>query len=70
MELGQVRERVNAQTYREVLRGKFRSTAADVLLLAIGLQESRFEHRQQIGGPARSFWQFERGGGVDDADDS
>ena len=64
MELAQVRERVIAQTYREVLPGKFRSTAADVLLLAIGLQESRFEHRQQIGGPARSFWQFERGGGV------
>lgn len=37
---------------------------ARVMLLAIGLQESRFEHRRQIGGPARGFWQFERGGGV------
>lgn len=35
--------------------------AARVMLLAIGLQESRFMHRQQIGGPARGFWQFEKG---------
>lgn len=39
---------------------------ARVLLMAIGLQESRFEHRYQIvkgggKGPARGFWQFERG---------
>lgn len=34
------------------------------MMLAIGLQESRFTHRQQIGGPARGFWQFEKGGGV------
>ena len=35
------------------------------MLLAIGLQESRFEHRRQMSnGPARSFWQMERGGGV------
>jgi hypothetical protein len=40
------------------------SKPARVELLAIGLQESRFEHRRQIGGPARGFWQFERGGGV------
>ena len=32
---------------------------ARAMLYAIGLQESRFEHRKQIGGPARSFWQFE-----------
>lgn len=37
---------------------------AHVMLLAIGLQESRFLHRRQIGGPARGFWQFEQGGGV------
>lgn len=38
---------------------------ARVMLLAIGLQESRFEHRRQMGnGPARGFWQFEKGGGV------
>ncbi|MCH4575012.1 hypothetical protein ACOTCJ_11505 [Achromobacter xylosoxidans] len=35
--------------------------AARVMLMAIGLQESRFTHRQQIGGPARGFWQFEKG---------
>jgi len=40
------------------------SRNATVILLAIGLQESRFIHRLQIGGPARGFWQFERGGGV------
>lgn len=44
--------------------------AARVALLAIGLQESRFEHRRQLVGkpalpvgPAKGFWQFERGGG-------
>ena len=35
-----------------------------VLMLAIGLQESRFKHRRQISGPARGYWQFEQGGGV------
>jgi hypothetical protein len=42
---------------------------ARVLLLAIGLQESRFMHRFQkvagrpyVKGPARGFWQFEQGG--------
>lgn len=35
---------------------------AHEMLLAIGLQESRFEHRRQVGGPARGFWQFERNG--------
>lgn len=35
---------------------------ARLLLLAIGLQESRFEYRRQLGnGPARGFWQFELG---------
>lgn len=35
---------------------------ARVLLLAIGMQESRFEFRRQLGdGPARSFWQDELG---------
>ena len=32
------------------------------MVLAIGLQESRFEHRRQISGPARGVFQFERGG--------
>lgn len=45
------------------------SLRARVMLLAIGLQESKFVHRAQVlngggKGPARGFWQFERGGGV------
>lgn len=41
------------------------SASARVMLLAIGLQESLFEYRRQMGnGPAMGFWQFERGGGV------
>jgi hypothetical protein len=41
------------------------SLKARIMLLATGLQESRFEHRRQMGnGPARGFWQFEKGGGV------
>ena len=44
---------------------------ARVMLLAIGLQESRFVHRRQLVGsppkpigPAKSFWQGEKGGGM------
>jgi len=37
---------------------------ARVMLLMIGLQESRFKHRRQIGGPAHGFYQFEKNGGV------
>lgn len=33
--------------------------SARAMLLAIALQESRLEHRRQIGGPARGFYQFE-----------
>lgn len=43
---------------------QMRSDAALVQLYATGLQESRFVHRKQIGGPAMGFWQFEEGGGV------
>lgn len=46
------------------------SSRARVMLYAIGLQESRFEHRRQLvgnpprpAGPAKGFWQFERRGG-------
>ncbi len=35
-----------------------------VMLMAIAGQESVWAHRRQICGPARSYWQFERGGGV------
>ena len=45
-----------------LLNGVPDSRESRCLLLAIGLQESRFEHRRQMGnGPARGFWQFERG---------
>lgn len=44
-----------------ILPAKMDTLEAKVMLLAIGLQESRFEHRRQIGGPARGFWQFEQG---------
>lgn len=38
---------------------------AKAMLIAIGLQESRFEYRRQMNeGPAKGFWQFEQGGGV------
>lgn len=48
----------------ELLPSRMDSDRARVMLLAIGLQESRLTHRRQIGGPARGLWQFERGGGV------
>lgn len=54
-----------------LLPAKMDSDAARVMLLAIGLQESRFMYRfQKVAGkpkqkgPARGFFQFERGGGV------
>ena len=40
------------------------SHPAEVMLLAIALQESNAEHRWQVKGPARGWWQFERGGGL------
>jgi len=42
----------------------FDSREARIMLRAIGLQESKFETRQQYHGPARSFWQHEKGGGI------
>ena len=48
----------------DLLPARMDSPEARVMLLAIGLQESRFTHRRQVGGPARGFWQFEKGGGV------
>jgi len=55
----------------KILPGKMDSPAARIMLLAIGLQESRFMYRYQkvagkpyLKGPAKSFWQFEEGGGV------
>ena len=37
---------------------------ARLLMMAIAGQESAWGARLQVGGPARSFWQFEQGGGV------
>lgn len=48
----------------EKVKRRIDTPEARAMLLAIGLQESRFIHRRQIGGPARGFWQFEQGGGV------
>lgn len=55
----------------ELLPAQMTSPEAVVMLLAIGLQESRFQHRRQLvgspprpTGPATGFWQCERGGGV------
>ena len=39
---------------------QMRSREAWAMLYAIGMQESRFQHRRQIRGPARGWWQFER----------
>jgi hypothetical protein len=48
----------------ERLSGLQSDDRARVLSLAIAGQESAWQYRLQIGGPARSFWQFEKGGGV------
>lgn len=53
----------------KLLPCKMDSPEARVMLLAIGLQESRFAYRRQIvqgqpTGPAKSFWQAEKGGGM------
>ncbi|WP_371228443.1 hypothetical protein ACAW63_21160 [Pseudomonas sp. QE6] len=48
-----------------LLPAKMESLQAVVMLLAIGLQESRFEYRRQMGsGPAKSFWRAEQSGGM------
>jgi len=54
-----------------LLPAKMDTPEARIMLLAIGLQESRFEHRRQLvgnpprpTGPAKSFWQAEQGGGM------
>ena len=40
------------------------SPEARALLIGIGLQESRYQHRRQIKGPAHGWYQFEKHGGV------
>jgi hypothetical protein len=53
-----------------LLPGAMNTPQAHVMLHAIGLQESRFQHRRQLvgnpprpTGPAKGLWQFERMGG-------
>lgn len=47
-----------------VLPKTMQSPKATAMLLAIGLQESKFQDRRQQHGPARGFWQFEQLGGI------
>lgn len=63
MNLQQVSDQL-IDTSMQLLPARMDSAKARVMLLAIGLQESEFEHTHQVGGPAHGFWQFESGGGV------
>lgn len=47
-----------------LLPARMASRDATAMILAIAMQESRFEHRRQIKGPARGYTQFEMGGGL------
>lgn len=62
-EVERIRDEVFPPTFA-LLEPRLDSRPARAMLLAMGLQESRFEHRVQIGGPAHGYWQFEQGGGV------
>ena len=70
MTLNEIRERAITPALA-LLPARMSSPEAEVMLLAIGLQESRFQHRRQLvgspprpAGPAKSFWQAELGGGM------
>jgi hypothetical protein len=45
-----------------LLPQKLDTPEAKAMLMAIAMQESRWDERRQIHGPARGFWQFEFGG--------
>jgi len=45
-----------------LLPARMDSAEARALMLSIALQESRLLYRRQIGGPARGYTQFEKGG--------
>ncbi len=47
-----------------LLPPKMDTLPARAMCMAVCLQESRLEHRHQIGGPAHGYGQFEQGGGV------
>ncbi len=63
MEMERIRDEVFPQVFGQ-LPVAMASRGAKAALLAIGLQESRFETRLQDGGPARGYWQFEEYGGT------
>ncbi|MEW9045626.1 MAG: hypothetical protein AB2387_00950 [Stutzerimonas stutzeri] len=70
MNLTEIREQAITPALA-LLPARMSSPEAEVMLLAIGLQESRFQHRRQLvgspprpTGPAKSFWQAELGGGM------
>lgn len=63
MTLSAIRERAIAPALA-LLPARMSSPQAEIMLLAIGLQESRLIHQHQIGGPAHGLWQFEEYGGV------
>lgn len=46
----------------DLLPSAMGSPPAIAMCIAIALQESRLKHRHQVGGPARSYSQFEVGG--------
>ena len=62
-ELKNIKQVIFPQTFA-LLPAAMDSLRSRAMLLAIGLQESRFVYRVQEGGPAHGFWQFESGGGV------
>lgn len=68
MDIKEVNDEILTPSFRLLAGGaiprNYDTPEARVMLLAIGLQESRFLYRRQKGGPARGFWQFEHGGGV------
>ena len=70
MTLNEIREQAITPALA-LLPARMSSPEAEVMLLAIGLQESRFQQRRQLvgspprpTGPAKSFWQAELGGGM------
>lgn len=64
LSLEAARQQVLEPTFAHLLPGKYSSAQASVMLLAIALHESGLRTRQQLGGPARSLWQMEQGGGI------
>ncbi len=61
MKLSEVRNIVFPEAFA-LLPTSANSKEAQIELLSIGLQESKFQFRKQLGnGPARGFWQFEEG---------